>query len=457
MKNINKTHQIILIILVIMFLLGIFSQTTLCNPTTTITNNIVYSHKIQSIIELIDNNEYSKAFANLEQLDDIDECLISFNQKKFDKLLKNYKSILIEEANKYTENGDYAFALNLLNSKSKYYKNDENINALIEYNTIQSRKHNLTEYSGEITILSTNCLLAFPSKALSHKNPSSAQFDQYHITPSEFENILFSLYNNNYILINANLLNQTTNKQKIWLPEGKKPLIFIFNNCSYEDKNKNKGLIDKIILDRNRNLATFTSKQTISERVSYDNEFVTILESFVKTYPDFSFDNAKGVISLNGNYGILGYKTQRTNATSKFEIKKALEVVNKLKKSGWIFACGGYVGQNMDNLSNIEFSKEISSWINEVEPIIGKTELFVFSGNYNIFLNNETYNFKQSILNEYGFNIIFANKDSKTTNSQNVFYTHHIGGQSLRNCDFVGLFDSYQVYDHTNRTKPFNH
>ena len=176
MKHNQDINKIILIIFIFVYLLSIMCGTTYCYPADII-NETTNQHKIQSVVDLIEQKEYKKALTNLEQIENIDQCMFQFYKKQLAELLENYKKILIDDANYYTANGDFAFALNLLNNKQKYFKDDKNIQALIEHNYNQVRKNKLTEYAGKIAILNTNCLLSFPSKALNPKNPLYEQFD----------------------------------------------------------------------------------------------------------------------------------------------------------------------------------------------------------------------------------------------------------------------------------------
>lgn len=427
---------------------------------------------LQKVVNLIDTKEYKKAINNLEQINNLDGLLINYNKSKFDELLKEYKKILIKEANAYSENGDYVFALNLLNSKHKYYKNDENIQALIKYNSNQIHSKNLVEYTGEIEHLFTHSLLAFPELALNPKNPLSADFDRDCLTPSEFKKILLSLYNKNYVLVDIESVYKTVNgvsiKKPLYLPPNKKPLIFSFDDCNYDTKKQNRGMVDKIILDRNHNFATYTSKRSIADRVSYDNEFIPILENFIKTYPDFSHNGAKGLICLTGYDGILGYRTQKSNATSRYEIKKALEVVTKLKKSGWKFACHSYGHYHMKEISDMEFAKEVYNWQNEVEPIIGKTPIYVYPyGEWEVTTQNGEICYKHKLLLDSGFNL-FLGVGAKTffdyvpigNNSTHTLIMDRkpLDGRTLRTFSsyYNHLFDCEEVYDHANRTVPFH-
>lgn len=472
MKRFTEIKQIVLIILITLLCLAFAVLPTYCLPENIIDNQINQNAQLQAVVNLIEQKEYKKAFNAFEQIENLDMCLVRFNANKFNELLKEYKNILMCEANTYSENGDYAFALNLLNSKHKYYKNDENINALIKYNSNQIKNKNLVEYNGEIEHLFTHCLLAFPEVALHPKNPLSADFDRDCLTPSEFKKILMSLYNNNYVLVDIESVYENVDgvsKQKtLYLPAGKKPLIFSFDDCNYDSKKENRGMVDKIILDRNGNIATYTSKKSIADRISYDNEFIPILESFVKTYPDFSHNGARGVICLTGYDGILGYRTQKSNATSRYEIKKAQEVVSKLKKLGWKFACHSYGHYHMKEISDMEFAKEVYSWQNEVEPIIGKTSIYVYPyGEWEVVDGDGNICYKHKLLLDSGFdlfcgvgaNTFYSYIPIGTSDTHTLFMDRKpIDGRTLRTFGkyYSHLFNCEEVYDHTNRTVPYH-
>lgn len=468
MKEIKRV--IIITYLIVVGLICFMGETTSC-PTNALQNELEQSYKVQSVVELIEQKEYKRAINTLEQVENLDMLLLRFNSSKFNELLKEYKKILINEANQHSANGDYVFALNLLNSKLKYYKEDENILSLIKYNSNQIKNKNLVEYNGDVEHLFTHCLLAFPEMALHPKNPLSADYDRDCLTPSEFKKILLALYNNNYVLVDIESVYENVDgvckKKTLYLPAGKKPLIFSFDDCNYDTKKKNRGMVDKIILDRNNNIATYTSKQTIAERVSYDNEFIPILENFVKTYPDFSHNGAKGLICLTGYDGILGYRTQKSNATSRYEIKKALEVVSKLKKLGWKFACHTYGHYHMKQISDMEFAKEVYSWQNEVEPIIGKTSIYVYPyGEWEVVDSNGEICYKHQLLLDSGFEL-FCGVGAKTfysyvpigTKEKHTLFMDRkpIDGRTLRALGeyYSHLFNAEDVYDHTNRTVPF--
>lgn len=338
--------------------------------------------------------------------------------------------------------------------KTNNFKKDTCFNIA---NNPNFQSQELYNYDGEIFTLSFNTLMAFPEKALSDNNNLSASFDENKITTSEFKNILYELYKNDYVLISINQLidSKTLEQIPLKLPKNKKPILLVFDNVSYKSNYQNLGEIDKIIIDRNNNLATYTTKKSIQDRVAYDNEFILILENFIKQFPDFSFNGAKGIIFLTGEHGILGYNTNHKNASSKYESKRVSEVIKKLKSLGWQFGCNNYSYKLDSNLNDMEFAKDLSLWNSEVSPLIGTTNLYAYP-----YGENDENSNKQELLITSGFKIFFecGNPSSNQKISDTYhFYYYKINGKTLRENYQVldNLFSCEKVYDYNYRTVPF--
>jgi hypothetical protein len=302
--------------------------------------------------------------------------------------------------------------------------------------------------------------MSFPEKALDSKNNNSTIFDETKITPDEFKNILEELYKNDYILININHLffieNNVIYPSTLLLPKNKKPVILSFNNVSYKSSCQNLGGIDKIIIDRNNQFATYTTKKSIQDRVMHDNEFIPILESFINYHPDFSHMSARGIIFCTGENGLLGYETHSKNSSAKHETKRVFEIVNKLKYNGWSFGCNNYKYVYEDTLTDLQFAKDLSLWQKEIQTIIGHTPLYA----YPYGTHSTTNDSKQQILLNNNFKIFFTNsmKTSLTLFKNILLMTRKpVNGITLRNNyeDFSELFNCEKVYDHTNRTIPY--
>lgn len=269
-------------------------------------------------------------------------------------------------------------------------------------------------------------------------------------TTNELKKILEQLYQNDYILINTNELLSP----KPTIPLNKKPIIISFENPTH---NINKT--NKIILDRNNNLALYSSDRNIQNRISYDNNYIFILENFISKHPDFSHNNAKATILSSGYNGILGYNTNHKNASHKNEQKKVAQVIKKLEQLGWEFGYNDYNHQHPQNQSEIDFIKNISLWQKEIGKLITNPTIYA-----NPILNNTPLieESKLKILSDYNFSILFDNNTSDTTVTNNNYQTvtnrKFICGKTLRNNQelFQHLFTPSLVYDHNLRSTPFS-
>jgi hypothetical protein len=100
-------------------------------------------------------------------------------------------------------------------------------------------------------------------------------------------------------------------------------------------------------------------------------DVMTCIDAFIANHPDFSYNNARGVIAVTGEEGVLGYDP--SDADQSAELQK---IVKALKDEGWIFASGTY--------GNISYGSEYSivkedaeKWQSEVGASIGDTDILV--------------------------------------------------------------------------------
>ena len=334
-------------------------------------------------------------------------------------------------------------AFTLINSNNFYYTKADVI-----------ATQNNIKYDGKIEALSFTTLMSFPDKALHKNNSLSSNFDESKITVNEFKNILEELYINNYILVDIYdvIDRENMTKKDLYLPQNKKPIILTFDNVTYTSNYQNLGQIDKIIIDRNNNLASYTTKKSIQDRIQYDNEFLLILENFINKHKDFSYNNARGIIFLTGENGILGYNTNHKNASSKYEQKRVCEVIRKLKNLGWRFGSNNYTYKDESTKTDMEFAKELSLWNNEIKEIIGTTNLYAFPyGNY----NKSNISKLELLISNY-FNIFFANNlDHDLSLHKDICFVlrKDVNGKNLRDNPemYSQLFNAQKVYDHENR------
>ncbi|MFI3167164.1 MAG: polysaccharide deacetylase family protein [Bacillota bacterium] len=266
-------------------------------------------------------------------------------------------------------------------------------------------------YDGDVCHLFTHCLVANPKKAFVKSNDMAVHYDADCLVPCEFERILQELYNNNYVLCDISdtyeIENGKAKKKSFLFPQNKKPLVLSFDDVVYDPKKSGKGMADRLVL-QNGEIAT----ETFGEGVSFDNEFVGILESFIKKHPDFSHNGARGIICLTGFSGVFGYRTQEGSENRESEIAKAKQVAKRLSESGWKFACHSFAHGHMKKMTAEQIALDTQKWNDQVASIVGKTQLYVYPyGEWVISENQNGENVtseKHTALVDAGFKVFFG-------------------------------------------------
>jgi len=421
----------------------------------------LFAHPTDSIIT---NNNHINHQQTLKDLTtEIQEDSLNYTFKK-EEILNNLTSFKIEflnTLNTLIAQEKYTTADKYLNTYLHFYEDDIQVLALQKLIQEKLSLTSLPVYNGDIEVLSFKPLISYPQSVFANKNSSSTRLDENHITIDEFSKILLSLYEKNYILISPNLLlttnNKTLEKQQLHIPYNKRPLILILEDVEYNSKTN--GCVDRLLIDRNDQLSTYTPKRAINDRIHTNNDFITILENFVMSHPSFSHNGAKALIVVDGSNGIFGYNTQRINATSKYEIKKAIEVINYLKHNGYTFASSGYNTTINDPI--VTFASGINSWQTDIAPIVGNSNIFYLNNSVKNLNENFSEHFK--ILNNFNYSIYIGIEIPSTfefNSLLNGFYltTKQINGKTLRYSkdSLSHLFDCEKIYDHINRTIPYS-
>ena len=313
----------------------------------------------------------------------------------------------------------------------------------------------------EVEHFFTHCLIVNPTLAFASDNFMANDYDRDCLTYTEFQKILQNLYDKNYCLVNANdcfkiETNDKTVKKSIYLKNGKKPFILSIDDVNYDHRKMHKGMADKIAVDDNGKLCSI-----IDGKIDYEREFVSVLENFIKLHPDFSYNGAKAMLCLTGYDGILGYRTQTND---KNEISSAKKIVEALKQNGYYFACHSYGHYHMKKASNELFESEVKLWKEEVEPLIGKTSIYVYPYGENQILDSSgEVCLKHKLLLDNGFKL-FCGVGDKHFYSYYPFSVSHekqvlfmdrrpLDGFSLRHHQktYSEFFDCNLVYDKVHR------
>lgn len=242
---------------------------------------------------------------------------------------------------------------------------------------------NLVEYDGEIHHVFFHPVISDPKKAFSNDEQQAKGNNDWMVTVNEFNKSLEKLHENNYILINPHdaydLESTPVKRKKLELPEGKKPLIMSMDDMNYYEYMQGNGYTERLTLNKdNETVAEMKNDKGKTEQ-SKTNDAVPLLNDFVKKHPDFSYKGQKAVVGLTGYEGVLGYRTNELdNADYEERKKEAKKVADSMKRDGWSFASHSYGHINFEDSSDEQIIEDTKRWKKEVEPIVGKTDLFIF-------------------------------------------------------------------------------
>ena len=119
----------------------------------------------------------------------------------------------------------------------------------------------LVPYDGIVEHIFFHPVVAYPELAFDGDSKAKG-IDSNMVTVSEYNKMLQSLYDNDYILVNMNdVWSEYTDdagalrmkKETLMLPEGKKPLIISYDDVNYYNYMFASGFTHKLVIER-RNL-----------------------------------------------------------------------------------------------------------------------------------------------------------------------------------------------------------
>lgn len=289
------------------------------------------------------------------------------------------KVIALTKEYKYNEAKEELDKLNTAIPAGMDWKKDEYTEKLYD---MCNEFSDLTEYKGDIEHIFFHPLIAYKELAFDGDYQEKG-LDDYFTTIPEFKEVIKQLYEDNYVLIDIHLIynvneDGTVSRVPLMLPEGKKPIVISIDDLNFYPYMKEHGMAHGFIIQDGR-VVTCTDRPDGTQDISDDNAIVPILEKFVKAHPDFSFGGAKGIIASTGYNGTLGFPTDDLESPD-YEIncKKAKEIADLLKHDGWQFASHSY-GHGWASKQTLEKLKwDNDTWIKEVEPIVGKTDIYIY-------------------------------------------------------------------------------
>ncbi|EIA26859.1 hypothetical protein SFB4_226G0, partial [Candidatus Arthromitus sp. SFB-4] len=265
-----------------------------------------------------------------------------------------------------------------------------------------------------------------PNEKLYSLDSNNKKFYDSFISMDEFKGVLDVLHKNNYMIINiADLYDQVYRegsfrvKRKILnIPKGKIPFVLFVDDFGYSSS--------RLIIDDEDMQVKMIKVKNGNEEITEDNNVITIINKFVRENEGFSFNNAKGVLSIVDSESIFGYNTGRNiskrSRISTDKIKKlsndiyeAKRIADNLKNDGWIFACNTYGNIDFKDVTLNLVKNDMDNWYRYVSNIIGYTNLFVYPSGNVIDKNDERFKY----LNDSGFNIFCSSM--KKMNNKDCF------------------------------------
>lgn len=388
---------------------------------------------------------------------------------------------LLSQAENFAKDYEYQKAIDLIDSfTGDFTAFPELTTARNEYQQALSEMVTWSDPSS-VTVLSFHTLIVDTQRAFSDKDYAKS-YNKNFVTIEEFSQILTSLYEKGYILVDLEDFTTCMENEDgsticmsspLQLPKDKKPLLLVQTNVNYYTymvDGDGDGLPDKDGAGFASCLKVDEAGNIVAEYVTADGETVSgnydlvpILNAFIKEHPDFSYRGARAILAPSGYDGIFGYRTN-PSAESKLgadayaeQISGAKKIVSALKAEGYTLACYTYGNKNYGNYTASQIQSDLRSWTAEVTPILGETNILVFAQNTEIAeYSGSKFNVLQSAGFRYFIGIGTANNSAAKVDSKYILLKrlNVTGSQMAHTSTFAHLFDSKAILDESRGNVP---
>lgn len=282
------------------------------------------------------------------------------------------------EINRLADGYDYDAAIKLA-------KEDKELSSMAAGLEDEKEQTKAWERPDQIPHLFFHSLIVDTDRAFDKDN-SSAGYEDYMVTQKEFSAILSSLYAKDYVLVNPQDfagLNKAKKMEyrKIMLPKGKKPLVLSVDDLSYYEYMEGDGFASKLVLDEHGQVRNeYVDAEGKKHIGAYD--VTTMVDDFIKEHPDFSYRDARGLVAMTGYNGEFGYRTSQSqypdNKNLEQDQKQATAIAKAMKETGWVFASHSWGHIQTGTVSMGRLQRDSKLWKEEVEPIVGSTDQFIY-------------------------------------------------------------------------------
>ncbi len=394
--------------------------------------------------------------------DNYEGFVYDFASKRLTEIKEIMYEPMLTEGEHMLERMRYFSAEALLSDLAVIFPDDNRINAdLLE---ATSHTTEVTEYRGTVEVICVRQLIADVSRGASNTG--------LYLTTDEFSRMLEELYANDYVLVDAETMADMSEdtfitEVNLTVPVGKKPLIIVLDTFDYNVATTyNYGLCTQLSLDE--------QDHVVGQYVAPDGTLVSgreleaigILDAFVEEHPDFSFDGAKGVISICGYESVFGYVISRDEADDRSAALESIgrpnvdftdseiennrqivsEIASVLLDTGWKFASSTYGNINAFEADMDTIVTDTSKWMEQIEPLFGDVHIIVYPGGNYIYGTDP----RAEYLKSNGFRIFFGmGYNPYHIYGDNYLYYDRsvISEYTLTNLDYSRLFDPTLVLD----------
>lgn len=306
-------------------------------------------------------------------------------QRESEEALEKERTDALAQAEDLAASYYYEEAISLLENTELLEDDTRAAEAITAY---QAKIDSMYEYELDKNNIGHLCftnLVVDPTRAYDG-DAYSQIYRENMITLTEFENILNTLYERGYVLIDLQSLAQeeqgtkkvTMTANNPWLPKGKKPLVLSVENLNYSSVANGDGVATRLALDKNGEVgAVYTDADGHDLIGAYD--VIPVLEQFIEEHPDFSYQGARGIISLSGTAGAFGYLVEEDSDLNWEENAQTVkDIAQKLREYGWSFATAGYSYQWMGDMSYDTLKEDITKWQTSIGSLIGESNVLLY-------------------------------------------------------------------------------
>ncbi|MCR4703289.1 MAG: hypothetical protein K5665_06465 [Saccharofermentans sp.] len=336
--------------------------------------------------------------------------------------------------------------------------------------TATSYTGEVKEYRGPIEVICVRSLIADTDVAFSGRFRSKDT--GMYLTTYEFEKILENLYERDYVLVDPENLVDASDptflfERNLRVPKGKKPLVVVIENLQYSCAAYNCGTCRRLVLNDESQVCGEYVNAAGETVVSRTAESIGILDVFVEKHPDFTFDGAKGIISVSGHEACFGYlvaageiedrnaalsaaklpQINPTNDDIDYSRERVTDIVKILSENGWKFASCTY--DYIEDCRNTEkqvLMDDTVKWLDQIGSLFGEVHMLVYpNGNYIYGTDDRAVYYKN-----LGFRIFFGGGATPYyTYGDNYLYLDRamMSYNTLSRKAYAGLFDYTEIID----------